>query len=379
MITRQRLVTYGIPALATATIITAALLRPRATEPGSSPIEPVRPPEAQAGRKIDVVFAIDTTESMQGLIDGAKRKVWSIASHIREANPQASIRVGLVAYRDVEESDYVTRDFQLTTDLDAMFVELSGYSAAGGGDIPEDVAAGLYDAVYKMQWRDDAKKLIFLVGDAPPIARGDVPTFDVIAREAASRNIIIDTIQCDNETPGTTEAWQQIAMLGHGEFSKIGGDGGVRQVATPYDQKMAELSNEIDSTAVILGGDRRKLYEGKMAAAKAAPMEAQADRAGYYGAMGSAAPRDDGDAVSAVATGRASVEGMPAADLPPEMQHLSKDELKAEITRRADKRKAIEKEIDDLQKKRGEYLRDQAKGDGFDNKVKDTLDRQLQQ
>jgi hypothetical protein len=376
MITRQRLVTYGIPTLAAATIITAALLKPRRVVDATPPYE-VNPTPAAAGTKrIDVVFAIDTTESMSGLIDGAKRTVWGIAGHIRDTNPQADIHVGLVAYRDVGD-DYVTRDFQLTSDLDAMFAELSTYRAAGGDDIPEDVAAGLYDAVYKMQWRDGAKKIIFLVGDAPPASRGDVPRYDVIAREAASRDIIINTIRCGTDVPGTLEAWQEIAALGHGEFSTIAADGGVHQVATEYDAKMAEISGRIDSNAVILGADKRAAYEGKMAAAKAAPVEAQAERGAYYGAMGSAASRDDGDAVSAVATGRVTVDGLAADALPPELQHLSKDELKAEMTRRADERKALTKELQDLKAKRAEALKGKG-GAGFDAKVKETIDRQLQ-
>ena len=46
------------------------------------------------------------------------------------------------------------KDFALTDDLDAMFAELSSYHAAGGGDVPENVDAALYDAVHKMKWRD---------------------------------------------------------------------------------------------------------------------------------------------------------------------------------------------------------------------------------
>jgi hypothetical protein len=377
MITRQRLVTYGIPTLAAATIITAALLKPRRDIDKAPPYEPVNPtPVASNGKKIDVVFAIDTTESMSGLIDGAKRTVWGIAGHIRDTNPQADIHVGLVAYRDVGD-DYVTRDFQLTSDLDGMFAELSSYRAAGGDDIPEDVAAGLYDAVYKMQWRDGAKKIVFLVGDAPPASRGDVPRYDVIAREAASRDIIINTIRCGTEVPGTAEAWQEIASLGHGEYSTIAADGGVHQVATEYDAKMAEISGRIDSTTVILGADRRAAYEGKMAAAKAAPVEAQAERGAYYGAMGSGASRDDGDAVSAVANGRVTVDGIAADALPPELQHLTKDELKAEMSRRADERKALTDQLQDLKSKRAEALKGKG-GGGFDAKVKETIDHQLQ-
>ena len=128
MPTRQRIVTFGIPSAAAATIALAALLSPwrgSATAPNAKPSEPT--PVASGKHAVDVVFAVDTTGSMGGLLDGAKRTVWSIATHIRKTDPDAELRIGLVAYRDIGD-DYVTKDFALTTDLDSVFTELSSYS-----------------------------------------------------------------------------------------------------------------------------------------------------------------------------------------------------------------------------------------------------------
>src|SRR4026208_1385681 len=125
MITRQRIVSFGIPTAAVGTIVAAALLSPWTKSPEPTPPDPIVAP----GHQIDVVFAVDTTGSMGGLIDGAKRTVWSIATHIRKTDEQADVRIGLVAYRDLGD-DYVTRDFALTGDLDAVFTELSGHRAA---------------------------------------------------------------------------------------------------------------------------------------------------------------------------------------------------------------------------------------------------------
>ena len=167
---RERIVTYGVTTTAAATITVAALLQPwRGGEVVTS--VPALRPVASGQHAVDVVFAVDTTGSMGGLLEGAKRTVWSIATHIRKTDPDADLRVGLVAYRDLGD-EYVTRDLALTGDLDAVFAELASYQAAGGGDTPEDVDAALDDALHKMQWRDDAKKLMFLVGDAPPASRG---------------------------------------------------------------------------------------------------------------------------------------------------------------------------------------------------------------
>jgi Mg-chelatase subunit ChlD len=378
----QQVASFGIPSTAAAaTVVIAALL-----SPGSAPEQaPPRPgplatpvETADSGHAIDVVFAVDTTGSMERLIDGAKRTVWSIATHIRQTDPNANIRIGLVAYRDVGE-DYVTKPFALTGDLDAVYAELSTYNASGGGDAPEDVAAGLRDAL-AMRWRAGAKKLIFVVGDAPPAPRDDARPYDVLAREAGTSGIIVNAIRCGGD-PTTAVAFQQMASLGGGEFSTIAADGGVRQVATPYDTRMGELSASIDRTAVIAGDDSvRAEYEGKMAAAAAAPAAAKADRASYYmkKAKGGADVRADGDLVGAYATGTLDLGKVAPGALPQGMRDKSAPEIKAELERRATERKAAQKEMAELTRKRDEYLAGQKDaGGGFDTAVKATVEKQI--
>jgi len=374
---RQRVVTYGISTFAAATITIAALLQPWRTG------DPVPPPplvQVVSKRAVDVVFAVDTTGSMGGLIDGAKRTVWSIATHIRKTEPNADLRIGLVAYRDVGD-DYVTRDFGLTGDLDAVFVELSGFRAEGGGDAPEDVDAALDDVLHKMQWRGEAKKLVFLVGDAPPASRGDVPRFDVLAREAAGKQIILNTIRC-GEDAATEVAWQQIASLAHGQFSTIRQDGGVQQIATPYDDKLAELSARIDSAAVIVGDDRERAeYHRKMAVTAAAPAAANADRAAYFAGEGASGElRAKQDLVGGVANGTMAIEATPPEALPADLRGLGKAALKEEIGKRVAKRKADQRALNDLAKQRDEYLTKQsakAGSTGFDDQVNAAIAAQL--
>jgi len=372
---RQSLVTYGVSTAAAATITVAALLQPWRA-PGGGHRDPVHETPA-ARHAVDVVFALDTTGSMGGLIDSAKRTVWSIATHIRSAEPDAELRIGLVAYRDIGD-DYVTRDFALTADLDAVFAELSGFRAAGGGDTPEDVDAALDDTLHKMQWREGAKKLVFLVGDAPPASRGDVPRFDVLAREAGDRQIVLNAIRCGWDD-STARAWQQIAALGHGQFSTIAQDGGVQQVATPYDAKLSELSARIDGTAVIVGDDAtRAAHVRRMEAAAAAPAPAKADRAAYFSAKGAAGSRSRDDLVGGVAAGEMTVDAVAPAALPEDLRGMPSPALKAEIGRRVQLRNQTQAELKALTEQRARYLEAQGKGsEGFDAKVKDAIDAQL--
>ena len=88
---------------------------------------------AAAGRpRVEAVFVLDSTGSMGGLIEGAKQKIWSIANGIVGRSPAPEVRIGLVSYRD-RGDEYVTRRFDLTEDIDAVFGNLQSFRADGGG------------------------------------------------------------------------------------------------------------------------------------------------------------------------------------------------------------------------------------------------------
>jgi len=125
--------------------------------------------QAIAKPTVEVAFVLDTTGSMGGLIEGAKRKIWSIATAIVDSNPDADIRIALVAYRDIGD-DYVTRTVDLTADIQDLYAQLLELKARGGGDWPESVNEALDVSINKLQWTagDQARRIVFLVGDAPP-------------------------------------------------------------------------------------------------------------------------------------------------------------------------------------------------------------------
>src|SRR5690348_7427604 len=106
--------------------------------------------------KVEVVFCLDTTGSMGGLIEAAKQKIWSISNQIANGKPTPDLKIGLVAYRDKTDA-YITKVFDLTDDLDAVHGHLKEFAAEGGGDGPESVNKALDDAVNKIKWSTDKK------------------------------------------------------------------------------------------------------------------------------------------------------------------------------------------------------------------------------
>ncbi|HUW14360.1 MAG TPA: vWA domain-containing protein [Anaerolineae bacterium] len=121
-------------------------------------------------RRLDVVFAIDTTGSMGPSIAEVKKRLIGFAHALAQAEVRPSVALGVVAYRDhpPEDSTYVTQVYPLTEKVEVCQRNINSLTAFGGGDGPEAVLDGLHDALNAIEWREYAHKVVLLVGDAPP-------------------------------------------------------------------------------------------------------------------------------------------------------------------------------------------------------------------
>ncbi len=120
--------------------------------------------------KLDVAFVVDTTGSMKDDIRAVKDSLFDIVDKVVTRTKDLRIRFGIVSYRDHPPQDrtYVTRVFDFTDQMKKVHRQISGLKPSEGGDTPEAVADGLFDARTKLSWSNDAYKVLLLVGDAPP-------------------------------------------------------------------------------------------------------------------------------------------------------------------------------------------------------------------
>ena len=324
--------------------------------------------------RVEVAFVLDTTGSMGGLIEGAKRRIWSIARRIGEGRPRPDLRLALVAYRDRGDA-YVTQVHDLTADMDAVYRDLMSFQAQGGGDGPEHVSAALSDAVNRVSWsQGGGLKVIFLVGDAPPhMDYQDGFDYRRHAREAAQRGIVIETIQCGTDE-ATAAVWREVASLGTGHYARIDAEGGMPVRVTPMDAELARLNGELSAT-VVAGGTVREQADAasRLAARKAMPAPMAAEAAGYYAGAGRLADKDlvdmpepeqkkELDSLRAKGAAPAALQGKTDAQA---VAYLS-----AQKARRAE----LQARIRDLQGRRDAYLAAEAPAqDGFDEQVVSAL------
>jgi len=346
--------------------------------------EPVRPDpsltEPAQHARIEVVFALDTTGSMSGLLEAAREKVWSIATSMAQAEPAPEIRIGLVAFRD-RGDDYVTQWIDLSTDLDSMYARLMQFQAAGGGDTPEAVNQALADAVERFSWSADPKvyKAIFLMGDAPPQDYQDEPAYPAILERARERGIVVNTVQCGN-LPGTQDAFTRIAALAQGSFFKVAQDGAAVAVSTPYDEELARLSAALDATRLFFGdADAKRKLEAKSAATAslhAAASPATRARRATFNASASGAANFAGEheLVAAVRAGAVDLDTLAADTLPAPIAAMAPAERAAHVEAQGAKRDALEREISDLAERRADFIAEAlTEAGGAD----DSLDEQI--
>ncbi|HYY42752.1 MAG TPA: vWA domain-containing protein, partial [Pyrinomonadaceae bacterium] len=315
--------------------VTAAVIinSPPATLP---PVDapPVAATAATSDNTLELVFVLDTTGSMGGLLEGAKQRVWGVVNEVMQSGAHPSVRVGLVAYRDVGD-EYVTKVLPLTSDLDKVYTTLMDYRADGGGDGPENVRRALADGIQQAGWSQDTTRtaqIVFLVGDAPPHDDYEQePATTATAAIAAKRGMIVNTIQC-GQLDATRTVWQAIARAGHGQFFAIAQDGGVQAITTPYDDELSSLSQKLGRTSIAYGGGAGAAgdaYRAEITAtsrasetkvATAAPKPAQAERA-----LNKALNRDAyaNDLLQSIENGSVKVDAVKTEDLPADLRKLS--------------------------------------------------------
>jgi Mg-chelatase subunit ChlD len=321
--------------------------------------------------RMEVVFVLDTTGSMSGMIAGAKQKIWAIANKLKSAQPTPEIRFGLVGYRDRHDA-YVTKVFGLTGNLDEVYTNLYAFEAQGGGDEPESVNEALHRAVRDLQWSTEPEvlRVIFLVGDARPhMDYQDDVKYPETCRLANERGILINTLQC-GRLEGTEAAWRDIAAQTNGAYAAILQDGGSVKIETPYDQEIIRLNLELNSTIILFGSKAEQANAAKNSAVLSSlSAEAMADRSSYFSkSEAGTVVAGRGDLVTEVLNGRQQVDSLDVKQLDEKLQAMPAPAREEYIERKVADRRALQAQLNAIVAKRdavvAEKLKDLGGKDG---------------
>ncbi len=326
--------------------------------------------------RVEMVFVLDTTGSMGGLLDAARQKIWSIATTLASARPTPEIRLGLVAYRD-RGDEYVTRVIDLSRNLDQVYAALMDLQAAGGGDRPESVHQALYEAVHHISWSDSpaSYRSIFLVGDAPGHTRhAALASYRDIVQAALHKDIVVNTIQA-GQHPATRNQWQSIAAAGQGTFLRVDHSGNPVAIGTPYDRPMAELSRSMDETWLGYSESAEARAVDSARFHQSASLSSRARRAAFMAKPGTETNwLGDGDLLRDLDSGAVRLDDIPEAGLPPALRQLTEAQRQQKLSALSSHRAQLKRQLAQLSQQRDAYLASRLAATGGDA---GSLDRKL--
>jgi hypothetical protein len=359
-----------MPALArTLALAALAALAVPAVARADDPVhgDPVFHARPRPRKAIDLVLCLDTSGSMQGLIDSARKKLWQVVNECARARPAPDLRVALLTYGSPgdEAAGYVVMQTPFTRDLDLVSERLFALSTSGGD---EYVGRVVKTAVDRLEWGGpDAAKILFVAGNESA-DQDTVAPFRRVVPHTSGLGIRVNSIYCGNADDPDAAGWRDVASLGLGRFAVIDKDHGVVAISTPYDKELAELSGRVNGTYVAFGRAaeeglaRQKAQDANAAgAAPAAAAERAASKAsGIY-------PNSTWDLVDKSAEAGFDLAKVADEDLPEEMRKMTLEQRKAHLEGKRAERTKIQARIQELSTSRSQYVKDEMAKQGLDD------------
>lgn len=311
-------------------------------------------------RDVDLVICLDTSGSMEGLLDSARARLWDVVNSMNGVRPTPRLRVGLLTYGSPHNSTasrgWVLKQSDLTGDLDTVYAKMMAMNTNGGDEF---VGWVLNDAVNDMNWSTDPKalRLVFVAGNESADQGINYYNFRNVARVAKAKDIIINAIYAGPREQGAAEQWPSVASCGGGSFSAIDMQCGTMQVETPHDKLLLELNLKLNSTYVPYGD------AGSRGAANQAEQDGMAQKVGVASAASRVAAKATAmydnagwDLVDAVAEGKVEVKDLKKESLPAPMQAMPVEEREAYVKQVQTQRADIQRQINETQAARSEHL-----------------------
>lgn len=318
-----------------------------------------------AKTKIQVALLLDTSSSMDGLIDQAKSRLWNIVNTLttlKYDGKTPDIEIALYEYGNdglSKQSNYIRQIAPLSTDLDLISEKLFSLSTNGGN---EYCGAVIQDATKQLKWAKDNNnmKLIYIAGNEE-FNQGGINYKEAISN-ALKNDIYVNTIFCGNKTEGINTLWKDGADYGKGKYFNIDSNQTVRYIATPYDNEITKCNEKINKTYIGYGskGSEKKMnQEMQDRNAQGVSVSNYAERA--VSKSKAAYKNDSWDLVDKVKDDATAISKIKKEELPKELQNKSAAELKVIVAQKTKERETIQKEIGELAKKRQQYIDTEAK------------------
>jgi hypothetical protein len=347
--------TGGMPVLAQGITITI-----ENNKPESPPIDTANPPFEGKRSSVDCAILLDTSNSMDGLIDQARSQLWNIVQEFAKAkkNGQTPIlRVSVFEYGNAglpATEGYIRQVVQLTDDLDKVSEGLFGLKTNGGD---EYCGAVIEEAIKRLNWSGESNsfKAIFIAGNEP-FTQGTVD-YQSACKKAIEKGIAVNTIHCGSYQEGVSGQWEQGAKLAEGKYLNIDQDEKVVHVPCPQDRIIIELNDELNKTYLWFGSihERESLKQNQVVQDNnSLGLGGLSSRAA---AKSSSLYRNVGrDLVDTYEENQDSIVSLPTDALPEELQSLTPEQRVAKVAEMSKQRAEIKSKIARANQERVQYI-----------------------
>ena len=309
---------------------------------------------------IKVALLLDTSNSMDGLIDQAKAQLWEIVNELSYAkcqNVRPNLQIALYEYGNDNLSvrdGYVRKILSFTEDLDDVSKELFSLTTNGGSEFCGTVIQVSLD---KLDWgnNSDDLKMVFIAGNEP-FTQGGVNYKDA-ALNAKEKGVVVNTIFCGDYKHGVASKWQDGARLTYGDYMAINHNQETVHIASPWDDLIIQLNIKLNNTYVPYGRYGRKKIAMQEEQDSNAAGYSKANAVGRTVTKGSHLYKNSSwDLVDAEAEEGFSYSELKKEDLPEALQGKSNSEIKAYIELQRGEREQIQNKIRELSEKRRKFV-----------------------
>jgi len=319
---------------------------------GSLPLKTI----AQEKPKIQIAILLDSSNSMDGLIDQTRQQIWTVVNAltaVRKEGQVPELEIALYHYGNdalppTEGFNRQLTDF--TPELDAVSEQLFQIHTNGGQEYAGWV---IRSALSQLGWSSDPQdfKAIFIAGNEP-FDQGQVPWQKAIEL-AQQSDVLVNTIYCGEAENPERDLWAQGAALAAGANFNIDQDLAVAFVPSPFDDRITQLNQALNDTYIPFGetgtqGLQRQLVQDANAGQQIVTRGASKS-SGYYN-------NASWDLIDALAEESVSLETMAEEELPENLRGLSLADKEVFVEEQRAQRQAIQTEIRDLTAQRQAYL-----------------------
>lgn len=333
--------------------------------------KPVSIFQANDKSKIQVALLLDTSGSMDGLIEQAKARLWDIVNTLttlKYNGKTPTIEIALYEYGNSglsPESNYIRQISALSTDLDVISQNLFALTTNGGD---EYCGAVILDATKKMDWGSSKSdmKLIYIAGNEE-FNQGEI-AYEKAIQEAREHDIYVNTIFCGDRMEGINTFWKNGADKGSGKFFNINTDEQIAYIETPYDSKISDYNTKMNETYVqygSLGAEKKQNqvtqdFNASTLSSSAATERTVSKSKAVYA-------NSSWDLVDKVKDDKSAIKQLKKEELPAELKGKSTKEIEQYISKKAKEREGIQRKIGELAKKRQAYIDQQQKKNNNQN------------